>query len=164
MPTTPTTRSTQSRTGEARETNASALVTTETHPDTEGADVGNSDPFAGTTAGDPTEGGMSQSRIDAMVAEFMPGYGGAKCRLEGFLLGCGFFKGMLSSGMIAPGKEPGACSLSTAAASAGTWGWRCGTRRQRRWAWTSSAADAVEIRRPARHLVRSKRRDVGLNT
>ena len=64
-------------TGDARETNPSGIATAETHVDPEGVNVGNSDPFAGT-AGDPSEGGMSQSAIDSMVAALMPGYGGQK--------------------------------------------------------------------------------------
>src|SRR5205814_6282766 len=66
-------------TGDGRETDTSGRAVRATHLDPTGVDVGESDPFSSGTAGDPTEGGMSQSTIDSMVAALMPGYGGQQC-------------------------------------------------------------------------------------
>jgi hypothetical protein len=78
-------------TGDGRETDTSGRAVRATHLDPAGVDVGDSDPFSSGSVGDPTEGGMSQSAIDSMVASLMPGWGGRQqCAVDGLLTGCGF--------------------------------------------------------------------------
>jgi hypothetical protein len=101
-------------TGDGRETDAAGWLTAQTHQDSRGVDIGESDPFIDPAVDQSEVGGTgaSHASIDARVAQLIPGYGGAQCRLEGFLLGCGFFQSMIASGLVGAGSsEPNVLTI-----------------------------------------------------
>jgi YD repeat-containing protein len=83
-------------TGDGLNTDASGVATNRTTPNPDGVDVGDSDPFAPPAgAGEPPD--PSQSAIDHMVAQMIPGYGGPKCYVNGALSGCHWAGSLLNS-------------------------------------------------------------------
>jgi hypothetical protein len=89
--------------GDQVATDSAGKVGSRTVLDPMGTDVGDSDPFATNTDTDPgTVGsggeGVSQSSVDARVAQLIPGYGGAQCTIDLMSASCGLVDAMLSSG------------------------------------------------------------------
>ncbi len=88
-------------TGDGRETDATGRLTAQTHVDSGGVDVGESDPFIDPSVDNQSDiggGGMSQASIDERVAQLIPGYGGPKCAVDNLLVGCKFALGVGESG------------------------------------------------------------------
>ncbi len=87
-------------TGDARETDATGKVMTETHLDPGGANVGTQSPFATGEAGEVggSGEGMSQASVDARVAQLVPGWGGPQCKVDFLLTSCSLAYGVESSG------------------------------------------------------------------
>jgi hypothetical protein len=93
-------RHTNPITGDLRETDSLGRVVRETHLDPGGADVGTSDPFAAEdSGGSDISVEASQAAIDRMLATVIAGYGrGLRCKVDGFVTGCRFAVGVVSSG------------------------------------------------------------------
>jgi YD repeat-containing protein len=93
-------RHTNPITGDLRETDSLGKTVRETHLDPGGADVGTADPFGAEDSGGSDLGvEASQAAIDRMLATVIAGYGrGLRCKVDGFVTGCRFAIGIVSSG------------------------------------------------------------------
>jgi YD repeat-containing protein len=87
-------------TGDARETDSTGRLTAQTHVDSAGVDVGESDPLAGEPVDNQNDPGSnrSQAAIDAIVAQIVPGFGGPKCTVDGSVTSCLFAMDWIGAG------------------------------------------------------------------
>lgn len=84
-------------TGDGVNNNSTGVTMDRATLDPTGVNIGDSDPFVAPGGeGQPID--PSQSAIDHMVAQMIPGWGGPKCYVDGALMGCHWAGSLLASG------------------------------------------------------------------